>query len=432
MDKQTSRPFLSDELGRFEDLQKVGLLPDEVVLLLRDQQNIGIVKSRVPSTRLVDKAKVDVNSNAARAVLKDLQLSSNNNNDEGLLLKLNPTTGSDYLQTKPVGVSTMKDKAVDDVRATIHDVRATQELRVTFEEQVIVKTTTTTGSTNTDPKAARNVQSFARRPTRDDRQSALDRVVEAQVLAGSEEQVKILLTDPVAATRRIPGGSSLRNRTETVLTSKQSAAQHRFLRDDQEEVVVVKSSNAELTSATRVTPSNAAAIMKSAETRIPSSKTLQVETQQRTEDTEELLLNPRLTRDARGAASISNNNMKTGASKAAASASTATLHRSSSPAMKKSTTRGNMAAKTPGSSVARLSSSSISNDPKRPASELLVRRNSTLTSVDELPPAVPEIAIPAIEHRPPPSSSKSLAQYSNMTDYEITDLIDSNLNKLQL
>ena len=409
MDKQTSRPFLSDELGRFEDLQKVGLLPDEV--LLSNQQDTGIVKPRVPSTRLVAKGKVDVDSNAARAVLKDLQL----NSDDGLLLKLNPITGSDYLQTKPVGVSTMKDKAVDDVRATVHDVRATQELRVTFEEQVIVKTTT--GSS--DPKAASNGQSFARH-TRDDRQSAVERAVEAQVLVESEEQLKISRTDPAAATRRVLGGSSLRNRSES---SKQSAAQQRFLRDssncnDQE--VVVKASNAELTAATRVTPANAAAIMKSAETRISSSKTLQVESQLRTVDTEELLLNPQLTRDARGATSISNSVKTT----TKAIASTRTLSRSSS-AVKKSTTRGNISVNTPGSSAARLSS-----DPKRLASELLV--TSSIAAAVELPPDAPEIAIPAIDHRPPPSSSKSLAQYSNMTDNQITDLIDSNLNKLQL
>ena len=403
MDKQTSRPFLSDELGRFEDLQKVGLLPDEV--LLSNQHDTGIVKPRVPSTRLVAKGKVDVDSNAARAVLKDLQL----NSDDGLLLKLNPITAIDYLQTKPVGVSTMKDKAVDDVRATVHDVRATQELRVTFEEQVIVKTTS-------DPKAASNGQSFARY-TSDDRQSSVERAVEAQVLVESEEQLKI---DPAATTRRVPGGSSLRNRSES---SKQSAAQQRFLRDssncnDQE--VVVKASNAELTAATRVTPVNAAAIMKSAETRISSSKTLQVESQLRTVDTEELLLNPQLTRDARGATSISNSVKTT----TKAIASTKTLSRSSS-AVKKSTTRGNMSVKTPGSSAARLSS-----DPKRLASELLV--TSSIAAAVELPPDAPEIAIPAIDHRPPPSSSKSLAQYSNMTDNQITDLIDSNLNKLQL
>jgi len=406
MDKQTSRPFLSDELGRFEDLQKVGLLPDEI--LLSNQHDTGLVKPRVPSTRLAAKGKVDVDSNAARAVLKDLQL----NSDDGLLLKLNPITGSDYLQTKPVGVSTMKDKAVDDVRATVHDVRATQELRVTFEEQVIVKTTS-------DLKAASNRQSFARH-TRDDRKSSVERAVEAQVLVESEEQLKISRTDPAAMTRRVPGGSSLRNRSES---SKQSAAQQRFLRDssncnDQE--VVVKASNAELTAATRVIPVNAAAIMKSAETRISSSKTLQVESQLRTVDTEELLLNPQLTRDARVATSISNSVKTT----TKAIASTKTLSRSSS-AVKKSTTRGNMSVKTPGSSAARLSS-----DPKRLTSELIV--TSSIAAAVELPPDAPKIAIPAIDHRPPPSSSKSLAQYSNMTDNQITDLIDSNLNKLQL
>lgn len=405
MDKQTTRPFLSDELGRFEDLQKVGLLPDE--LLLSNQQDTGIVKPRLPSTRLVAKGKVDVDSNAARAVLKDLQL----NSDDGLLLKLNPITGSDYLQTKPVGVSTMKDKAVDGVRATVHDVRATQELRVTLEEQVIVKTTT--GSS--DPKAASNGQSFAR-PTRDDRQSALERAVEAEVLAGSEEQLKISRTDPAAATRRVPGGSSLRNRSES---SKQSTAQQKFLRDSSQELVV-KASNAELTAATRVTPANAAAIMKSVETRISSSKTLQVESQLRTVDTEELLLNPQLTRDARGATSISNSVKTT----TKTIASTRTLSRSSS-AVKKSTTPGSMSVKTPGSSAA-----SLSSNPKRPASELLV--TSSIAAAVELPPDAPEIAIPAIDHRPPPSSSKSLAQYSNMSDNQITDLIDSNLNKLQL
>jgi hypothetical protein len=405
MDKQTTRPFLSDELGRFEDLQKVGLLPDE--LLLSNQQDTEIVKPRLPSTRLVAKGKVDVDSSAARAVLKDLQL----NSDDGLLLKLNPITGSDYLQTKPVGVSTMKDKAVDGVRATGHDVRATQELRVTLEEQVIVKTTTS----SSDPKAASNGQSFAR-PTRDDRQSALERAVEAEVLAGSEEQLKISRTDPAAATRRVPGGSSLRNRSES---SKQSTAQQKFLRDSSQELVV-KASNAELTAATRVTPANAAAIMKSVETRISSSKTLQVESQLRTVDTEELLLNPQLTRDARGATSISNSVKTT----TKTIASTRTLSRSSS-AVKKSTTRGSMSVKTPGSSAA-----SLSSNPKRPASELLV--TSSIAAAVELPPDAPEIAIPAIDHRPPPSSSKSLAQYSNMSDNQITDLIDSNLNKLQL
>lgn len=416
MDKQTSRP--SSELGRFEDLQRVGLLPDEI--LLSNQQDSGIGKPRVPSTRLVDKEKVDVNSNAAKAALKDLQLSS----DDGLLLKLNPISGSEYLQSKPVGVSTMKDKAVDDVRATVHDVRATQELRVTFEEQVIVKTT---GSSSDSKAVNSSMQSFAR-PTRDDRQSALDRAVEAQVLTGSEEQVKISRTDPAAATRRVPGGSSLRNRSESMLTSKQSSAQQRFLRDNSsynDQEVIVKASNAELTAATRVTPFNAAAIMKSAETRISSSKTLQVESQLRTADKEELLLNPQLTRDARGATSI-NNTMKIKTTTKATASST-TLSRSSS-AVKKSTTRGNMSVKTPGSSAVRLSS-----DPKRPASELLVKSSiAAATAGVELLPDAPEIAIPAINHRPPPSSSKSVAQYSNMTDSQITDLIDSNLNKLQL
>jgi len=335
-------------------------------------------------------------------VLKDLELYNDG------MLKLDTIAASDYLQTKPVGVYSMKDKAMNDVRATVHEVRATQELRVTFEEQVKV-------NTSSDPTAMNNsnLNSFAR-PTRDDRQSDLDRKVKAEVIAQSQEQLKISRTDPSAMTRRVQGGSSMKNKSESRLTIKQSIAKQTFLRDSAEEVVI-KASNAELIAATRVTPANSAAIMKSSEMRLSSSKTLHVEAELRAAQSEELLLNPQLTRDARGSTS------KT----AAKAASTATINRSSS-AVKKSTAGDRLSLNPPVLRAAR--GGRPSSDPKKSTVEQA--RSSIITT--ELPPDAPEIVIPAIDHRPPPFSNKSVAQYSNMTDNEITDLIDSNLNKLEL